>query len=299
MKFLPVQREGLAASEKRGRVRKGGLGFTLIELLVVIAIIAILAAILLPALNKAEQRAQEIGSLSNLRQLQYGWQMYAHDNQDNLVQVTGAAEMVTDPTSALVQPGGSECSWVIGTMSSLPAATNTALIQVGLIYPYINNYKVYVSPGDNRCVNPIALKGLLKVRSYSMNCWMNPDANDNWNKTSGYTGVIGRQQVVYTKLSGIMTPSDRWVHIEENPYSINDGMFVCDIANHHAWIDVPASYYDHACALNFADGHAETKKWHDGNVINYDSINNPNTTPEDAAAGDLSWLQQRTTTFAQ
>jgi prepilin-type N-terminal cleavage/methylation domain-containing protein len=81
-------------------------GFTLIELLVVIAIIAILAAILFPVFAQAKLAAKKTQTLSNLKQIGLGFQMYSNDVDDTLPPFTNNANDAANWSSLANTPPG-------------------------------------------------------------------------------------------------------------------------------------------------------------------------------------------------
>lgn len=279
-------------------------GFTLIEMLVVIAIIAILAALLLPVLSRAKQKAQGTYCLNNLKQMMTAMTLYTGDNHDFFP---------PNPDDGNTLPG---YNWVSGNAGiGDPQEFDPDVIKDPtrslLISDLGGNINIFHCPADRRQgvydgSDPALVGQIISAsRTYSMSQAVGtidpgfdatgpgsggkhsgvPNLPVNGPHLNGQNSNRHNQPyATYGKTSAIGAPgpSMLWVLVDENAKGLNDAAFAFEM-DEPLWGDAPGSYHGVACGIAFADGHSEIHKW----------LREPEPRST-AISTDWSWMQQRT-----
>ena len=250
-------------------------GFTLVELLVVIAIIALLAALLLPSLGRAKQKAWTISCLNNLKQLTICWHQYASDNQDILVPNNFVTSVDTGANGALQQGHREEdMSWCQGYT---PLDTNEIDETRSMLFIYNRNAAIYRCPADKSTV--FGYPDTLRKRSYNISNSANCKSDDHFRKFTEIPNTA--------RLFVLIEPH------EDEIWDATFGFFRVTSPWRNYWLDIPSDRHQQGANLTFADGHAERIKWRtkkDGKLFLYPAAN------EDDLA-DLNQLRQFTKGF--
>jgi prepilin-type N-terminal cleavage/methylation domain-containing protein/prepilin-type processing-associated H-X9-DG protein len=242
--------------------------FTLIELLVVIAIIAILAAMLLPALARAKEKAHSTQCLNNTKQLVLAWVMYTGDNADQLANNHGDGNQDAGQYAWIThgnQLGVGTWNGSARSEASSQAMVNAWAVQYGLLYPYNKSMGIYHCPSDKAL--DASVPAVQRDRSYSLSCGMNW-ANDN--------ADVAPTNGSFFKMSAINNPGPSLasVFIEASDNSIDNNEFPCYNADSGTYLyyKLPTSRHDNSGVLSFADGHSERWKWRSSYVLKDNAI---------------------------
>ncbi|MDR3692486.1 MAG: prepilin-type N-terminal cleavage/methylation domain-containing protein [Fimbriimonas sp.] len=205
-------------------------GFTLIELLIVMAIMALVAGMLFPAFSAAKAASKTAVTLSNIRQLGIGFQLYESDYDDGFPSVTHGR-------SGAGMSGG----WVY--YSQYVDMGNTAGVfdvSKGTLFPYVRNKAVYVSANDVGADS----SGL----SFAFNgCLINLPEVSGLNTTKSVASVQ------YPTLTMLLGEEGTGISSAGKQSGTNDGFF-------NPTTDQFAEWHDGKTAVVFVDGHAKTTR---------------------------------------
>ena len=298
--------QGHSQNPRRTQGLKDFDAFTLIELLVVIAIIAILAAMLMPVLSHAKQKAQGTQCLNNGHQMMVAMAVYGSENNDFLP---------PNPDDGNTDPGYNWCSGqagIGGPQEFDPDVLQDPKLSL-LISDLGGNVNLFRCPADTRhgvydgTNSALAGHNVPAARTFSMSqacgtideCYdemergqaasgehcgpPNMSVNAVW-LDGAHSNLRNNPYATYGKFSGILapSPSSLWVLVDENAQGLNDAAFAFQMVQ-PVWNDAPGSYHNGGCGFAFADGHSEIHKW----------LEAPQP-GADANETDWSWVQQRT-----